>query len=338
MSRTPERIAKLSLEEKRLLLGELLRQRASRVDAIPVATPSPETPSHFLSREVINQRFTELINSTSDVKVVYADVLGEGPDGWDPYPRYPQKTVNCLIWIQLLISEIYGKGLPDKTPIMDRVRYYGGHVGFSLRKHYIDQWMAFEPEPLRRVDLNGRGITERMLVQITPRVLVNHHRFPCPLYRMDHTSFTLEYTTREGLLRWAKSMRGGYYIMFSVASEAYLELYGKSSGPMGLVHPMVLKLDPMPQGAPERSLHGAMIYQASISTQCVHADGLESFIERMKELYLGFAVYELDPHWDFHRPMPVNQEIQALLCSEAKIPGNRHDSTRALRPSFTGPG
>ena len=299
--------------------------------------PSPEAPSQLLSRDVINQRFAELINSTSDLKVVYEDVLGEGPDSWDENLRYPQGTVNCLVWIQLLISEIYGKGFTDKTPILDRIRYYGGHVGFSLRKHYIDQWLAFEPEPLVRANVNGDERREPKLVQINPKIFLEYHGFPCSLYKMDHTSFNLEYTPRDSLVRCAKTMRDGFYIMFGVASEAYIERYGISSGPMGFVHPTVLKLDPIADGAEERQLQDATIYQASIWTKCIQAEALEPFVERMKKLYLGFAVYELDPNWDFQKPMSMSKEIQELLDSEANIPGKRRSSTRVLRPASTIP-
>lgn len=333
MKSTLERIANLSPAEKRILLANLLRERAGR--AIATSVSSPGAQSQLLSRELINQRFTEAINSTSNVKVVYEDVLGEGPDRWDPNPRYPQKTVNCLVWPQLLISEIYGKGFSDKVSIMDHIRYYGGHVGFSLRKHYVDQWMAFEPEPLVRVNLNGTGITERKLVQINPKIFLNYHGFPGRLYKMDQTSFDIEYATGDGVMQCAKALRSGYYIMFGVASEAYIGIYGISSGPMGLVHPMVLKLDPMPHEEQERPVKNATIYHASIWTKCIHAVSLEPFIERMKKLYLGYAVYELDPHWNFQKPMSFDKEIQELLWFETQIPGKRQPSTRVLSPALT---
>src|SRR5437016_6253354 len=113
----------------------------------------PTASIRLLTRELINERFAEVIEATADYEVVYEDILGEGEGGWDSNPRYPARKVNCLVWLQLVISELYGKGLPDKTAIMDRIRYFGGHVGFSMRKHYIDQWVALEPAPLVPVDL-----------------------------------------------------------------------------------------------------------------------------------------------------------------------------------------
>lgn len=333
MNSTLESMANLSPAEKRILLTKLLREKAGR--AIPTSVSSPGAQSQLLSRGLINQRFTEAINSTSNVKVVYEDVLGEGPDGWDANPRYPQKTVNCLVWPQLLISEIYGKGLSDKVSIMDRIRYYGGHVGFSLRKHYLDQWMAFEPEPLVRVNLKGMAITERKLVQIDPQIFLNYHGFPGRLYKMDLTSFDIDYATGDGLMQCARALRSGYYIMFGVASEAYIGIYGTSSGPMGFVHPMVLKLDPMLHEEQERPLKNATIYHASIWTECIHAVSLEPFIERMKKLYLGYAVYELDPHWNFQKSRSFDEEIQELLLFEAQIPGKRQPGTRVLSSALT---
>jgi hypothetical protein len=332
MKITPEGIADLPLEEKRLLLAKVLCERSERAIA---GAPLQEAPSELLSRDAINQRFAEVINSTSDVTVVYEDVLGEGPGGWDPNPRYPQKTVNCLVWPQLLISEIYGKDLSVKTSVMDRIRYYGGHVGFSLRKHFIDQWMAFEPEPLVRVNLNVPGLTERKQVKIDPKIFVDYRKFPGRLYKMDQTRIEIEYTTGDGLMRAARNLRSGYYIAFGVASETYIEKYGISSGPMGLVHPMVLKLDPMPTEAQERPLQSAMVYHASIYTECIHTASLESFVQRMEKLFLGYALYELDPYWDFEKQKPRDKETQELLSFESQIVVKRQPSTRLFRPAFT---
>jgi hypothetical protein len=87
--------------------------------------------AHPLTRDVINERFRIAIANTRQMKVVREDVPGEGEGAWDSDPRYPTDHVNCIIWLQLLISEIYGHGasLEERTRIMDRVMYYKGCVG-----------------------------------------------------------------------------------------------------------------------------------------------------------------------------------------------------------------
>src|SRR5690242_469821 len=52
-----------------------------------------------LTREALNKRLAQAIEQTKDSEVVYEDILGEGDAHWDPHPRYPQGTVNCIIWI-----------------------------------------------------------------------------------------------------------------------------------------------------------------------------------------------------------------------------------------------
>ena len=270
-----------------------------------------------LSRQTLSERYAEAIRATLDVKVVYEDVLGEGKNGWDSNPRYPHKTVNCLVWLQLVISEIYGKGLSDKTVVMDRLRYYGGHVGFSLRKHYVDQWLAFEPEPLVRVELKGSGVsTARKLIQLSPQVLLADRNFPCKLFKMADVTFDLEYLKKEALLQFIKTLPSGYYILFAVASDRYLELY-PSSGTMGLVHSIILQLDQLPKGALERPVENARVYHASTKAGGVRSVGLKQYLEQQQSVHLGYVIYELDPDWDFQKPMVMTDEIHQLLKCEA---------------------
>lgn len=283
--------------------------------------------SQGLSSETLSERFADAIRLTSSVKVVYEDVLGEGRNAWDSNPRYPHKTVNCLVWLQLVICEIYGKGLPDKTVVMDRLRYYGGHVGFSLRKHYIDQWLAFEPEPLVRVELKGCGVsTARKLIKLSPQVLLADRNFPCKLYKMADVTFDLEYLKKEALLQFMKTLHSGYYILFAVASDRYLDLY-PSSGSMGLVHSIILQLDPLPIGASERPLENARVYHASTTAGGVRSFGLKQYLERNQSIHQGYVIYELDPDWDFQKPKPMTDEIHQLLECEAKIIEKRQNWT-----------
>jgi hypothetical protein len=295
-------------------------------DAPPQSDPTDRREAiHRLSRQTINERFADVIRATLDTKVVYEDVLGEGKNGWDSNPRYPHKTVNCLVWLQLVISEIYGKGLLDKTAIMDRLRYYGGHVGFGLRKHYVDQWLAFEPEPLVKIDLKGCGLsTARKSIQLSPQVLVAARHYPCRLYKMEDVAFELEYLKQDALLQCTKTLASGYYIMFAVASDRYLELY-PGSGTMGFVHSIILQLDPRPGGTAERPLENARVYHASTKAGGVRSVGLKQYLEGNQSIHLGYVIYELDPNWDFRKPMPLTDEIENLLKCESNTTDKRQN-------------
>jgi len=327
---SPETIAYVSNVSK---IYDFLRRDSTflSADASLQTEHADRKGAHGISREILNERFAEAIRATLGLKVVFEDVLGEGESGWDSNPRYPHKAVNCIVWLQLVLSEIYGKRLPDKTVVMDRLRYYGGHVGFSLRKHYVDQWLAFEPEPLLRIDPKRCGVTTaRKSIQLSPRILLADRNFPCRLYKMEDVAFDLEYLKNEALLQCTKTLPSGYYVMFAVASDKYLELY-PGSGPMGLVHSIILQLDPLPKGGSERPLENARIHHASTRAGGVRSVGLKQYLEWNHAIHLGFVIYELDPNWDFRAPIPMTDEIRQLLKCEAQIIEKRQSWTFKTR-------
>jgi hypothetical protein len=276
-----------------------------------------------LTRELINERFAEVIEATADYEVVYEDILGEGEGGWDANPRYPARKVNCFIWLQLVISEVYGKGVADKTAIMDRIRYFGGHVGFSMRKHYIDQWAALEPAPLVPVDLRLGCETTKRAVRLDPQVLLADRAFPCPLYKMNRVTFEIEYWSQESLLGCVGKLRPGYYVMFAVAADRYIECY-PGNGPMGLVHSIILRVDsPGEETGEAPAPSRATVFHASTAAGRVLTASLETYVEKQRRIHLGYALYELDPLWDFRRPVPLDDEARSLLELEARIPEKR---------------
>jgi hypothetical protein len=271
----------------------------------------------------INLKIEQALKQNMNSKVVYNDVLGEGENSWDTDPRYPEESVNCVVWFRKLISDVYGSNLEEKKLIMDRLRYYGGKPSFSLRKHFGSRWMALDPEPLLLRDLSWCAKPRRKVVELDLHKFLKSHAYSCPLYKMDQHSIEVDYVSPEGLVDCAKRLSPGYYFMFGLASHGYNRVYGQKSGPMGLVHGMVLKLEGQIEKnskSTNRPFENMTIYHASISSKKVESEPLVNYIRRMKKRrHDGYAVYSLDPEWDFSKEPPIDLASDALAHCEKEI-------------------
>lgn len=285
-------------------------------------------------------RVREALERTRNIKVIYQDVLGEGPGSWDPDPRYPGDTVNCITWLHLLLAETYGKTAEEKLQVMDRLRYFGGHPGFGLRKHYIDQWTELDPLPLRKVDFGfcPQSAVSRHRLDLTPASFAKNVSYGCPLYGQARASFELDVVPPHGLVQCAGRLPEGYYVLFPVASDRYLQRYGALSGPMGQVHAVLLSVE-SPPGTPPEARDGAelAVYHASISRGKVVEAKLGSYVLHMWNLYRGYVLYELVPDWSFKDQPPLDEEARAIAACEAKLPGKvgklfENEVPKASRP------
>jgi hypothetical protein len=293
-----------------------------------------------LTREIVNERFAAVIAKTIHLPVLLEDMLGEGEGAWDPDPRYPTATVNCIVWLELIIAEIYGWDHDQETKlhimdrirwdhdqetklhIMDRIRYYGGHVAYGLRKtHYIDLWLMVEPEPLLRIRLTGLPGYTRGFIKVRKQQFKTFHAYDGRLYREEVDAFDIDYITAEGLVNCVKNLAPGYYIGFGVAGPYYLSLYGQGQGPMGLVHSLVIKVNESSDGE-------AVVYHASTVSGKVNEVPLAEYVAGMSSLFHGYALFELDPNWDFLAKPAADEEIKQILDCEATLP--RHDDHRKL--------
>ena len=108
----------------------------------PFAGAPKVIPLSLEERLGFAQRVRQALERTRGVKVVYQDILGEGPGAWDPDPRYPSDTVNCITWLQLLMAEVYGNSPQEKETILDRVRYKVG----KLFEHEVDSPQTAQPK------------------------------------------------------------------------------------------------------------------------------------------------------------------------------------------------
>lgn len=276
-----------------------------------------------MTQEELNRRLSETIATTIDRRVVLEDVTGEGPGAWDADPRYPTDTVNCMIWLQLLMAEVYGKGLPDKTPVLDRIRYFGGQVGFGTRKHYTDHWLAVDPGPLKKVDFTACAKPAVHHVKLNFKPFTDSRKYSCGLYEMNRSELQFDYAPRDKIADCARSLKSGYYILFAVPTQKFLKRSLKQTGPMGLVHAMVLKLRDYDAAKGPRALSSTLVYHASTAAAQVQVEPFEKFLAKSKNIHRGYVVYELDPSWNYRLASQLNQnELQALTACEKKLPAN----------------
>jgi hypothetical protein len=81
---------------------------------------------------------------------------------------------------------------------------------------------------------------------------------------------------------------------------------------MGQVHAVLLKVAP-------RNL---TIYHASISSGRVRESQLSAYVDDMVNLFRGYAVYELDPYWNWKAKPGPDEEIRQIQACEARLKGN----------------
>jgi hypothetical protein len=278
-------------------------------------------------QEELTRRMKDALERTKTYKVVYQDVLGEGPESWDSDPRYPTDSVNCIIWFQLLLAEAYGQTPAEKQTVMDRIRYFDGHPGFGFRKHYTDQWTALDPGPLQNVSLSSCPYKDQQPyhLELKPFYFTENIHFPCPLYHSDKTSVDLTLESGPGVVQCGNTLAPGYYALFPVANDRYLAKYAGYSGPMAQVHFVLLEVPPKPApGAPEVERDPAKfrVWHASTGRGKVVETELGSYVLHMWELYRGYVIYKLDPSWDWRTAPPLDEEGKAMAACEAKVKGH----------------
>lgn len=284
-------------------------------------SPAARVNSEAPTRAQLDERFARAIRAHRRLRVVKEDVLGEGEGAWDSDPRYPVDAVNCLTWLQLLICEVYAGG-GERVAVMDRIRYYGGHVSYGTRKHFLDHWLALEPAPLKLIPVGHLPQCRRGVVELDFAHFKEFHRYPCRLHREDLSRIEYDYLTPEGVLELVRVLRPGYYVGFAAAKPRYLELFGQGSGPMGLVHSLVLHV----RDADDQAAR-AEVYHASTVLGAVTQVGLAEYLESMAVIFEGYALFDLEPSWDASAPLVEDEALQSIRrCESALASGGDHRS------------
>ena len=268
-------------------------------------------------------RIAESIVATRHLRVVYEDLLGEGPGAWHSRERYPTSQVNCMIWLQLVLAEAYGwfGGQSGKQLAMDCLRYYGGHVGFSMRKHYLEQWLAFDPGPLQPISLHKLCSTRRHSSVIEPKVFLARREFELPLYQMERTAFETEYVSMSQMRSLSELLSPGFHVMFAVPTKFFFEMFADRCGPLGLVHCTFLEVGGWRSTEPALTLSRCTVHHASVLLGEIVSEPLEVYLEKSGHIHQGYIVCELNPEW-VARVRGWNTEAIGLVSREQQFEAN----------------
>ncbi|MBX9768061.1 MAG: hypothetical protein K2X47_12380, partial [Bdellovibrionales bacterium] len=201
---------------------------------------------------------------------------------------------------------------------------------FGSRKHFVYQWMAFDPGPLRRLDFSSCAKVQKLQVRLDPEGFAKRVGYTCPLYRSQDVDFQIEYTSPQEFAKCARTLPEGSYVFFLVPEPWYMKKYGKVSGPMGLVHGEILKI--------EKDL--MTVYNASLNSSKVESYPLQDVLEKGLKGFAGLVLFEIDPAWNWRAPaQPANAfdlSCEAKLIASgsrkaANIPGAWEDHQRRTK-------
>src|SRR2546430_13172791 len=107
---------------------------------------------------------------------------------------------------------------------------------------------------------------------------------------MARNSFDVSYLSPDDTVSVTRVLPAGYYFLFGVATAHYQKLYGKNSGPMGLVHGLIVEVrgDPKTRDVDD----DVIVYHASTSAKRVMHEPFAKYAKKMKQkMHKGYAVY-----------------------------------------------
>jgi hypothetical protein len=281
---------------------------------LPPALPLASANAGDSAPSAVEDRLREAITRSESLEVVTDDILGEGSGRWDPDPRYPDRRVNCIVWIKYLIAEAYGTTPDEKAAAMDAIRYFGSHVSWGTRIHYVDHWVRLDPGPLVPVQDPACVSDRRMSVRLDVAHFKDSHAYTCPIYGERDDAFAIEFMSRKATLHCARHLPEGLYVAFAIAKDRYIDLHGASSGPMGRVHGLIIDLS----GPPGRNPSDTVVVHASTDAGRVSRVPLDEYVGRMRGIHQGYDFYRLDPAWQPSKS-PVNAEMREILQCERTL-------------------
>ncbi|MBM75352.1 MAG: hypothetical protein CMK59_08115 [Proteobacteria bacterium] len=228
-------------------------------------------------------KVAQALKESQKFTVVVDDVLGEG-GGFDVDPTTPDEKVNCLIWLQWVLSQAYSTSEEEAHLRLNKVRYYGGTVDYGYRKHFVDRWTLLEPEPLKSSTLCKTDMAQKITIDIGG--FTEKNGYTGLFYEAEQKFFLISFSSRSSFEACLSTLPEGYYVIFPIATDDYLERWDSPS-PMLQVHAMIL----------EHQKGQYRLWHASIDKKGVVFEDPILFSERMGSMIQGFRLYELQDEW-----------------------------------------
>ncbi len=279
------------------------------------SVPMMSSPS-FAGDNSFEERFAGILDESLSYKVRLHDMLGEGSAAWDSEPRVPSDTVNCMIWLQYVLAKAYARDGASLEQSMDAMRYYQGIVGFGTRKHLDDDWVAFDPGPLVSVRPQACGQPRIHRVKLNRQLEFSSMGYTCPVLPMLREDLEFEYYPYETMIECAPKVEPGHYVMFAVPTQLHLDKFEKISGPMGLVHALILQVrhyEDLGKNIPN-------VFHAATSSRKILIEPPHSYFQRMGKNFAGYALFRLKPDWRPEKPSVLPVEIAEMLRCEGSLP------------------
>lgn len=231
--------------------------------------------------------FASALKTMRDKRVSYSikASLGEGDGHFDSNPRTIGDTVNCMTWMQGVIAEAYGETPELTQSYLDSLRYYGDTTSFATRKHYIDRWLALEPEPLISTREDSCKPNTIGAIQLDLPQFKQNHRYEGVLFAEEQSQLPLDFLTPDKMTTCLSSLSAGYYALFFVANEEYLKIWGKH-GAMGQVHSIIIEKN-----------EKILVHHASIDFHKVVTEEWAGFNRRISAVAQGYTIFAFDPSW-----------------------------------------
>lgn len=275
---------------------------------------------HLFSSPVWADTFTEKIRQfiyrdPSTYFIHINDMLGEGAGYFDADPRYLPHEMNCTTWYQTAIATALSQDKEQVPEWLDKIRYFRGVVGFSTRIHFTDNTARMTSSLFEPVVFEGVR-PQSKLVHLNYPHFRSQHNYTCPLYEEKFKESAITYYLGNDFLKQSEILADGVYLVYPVASDRYIAAFGQSSGPMGLVHGLLLDIDSSKFG-----IQRAMVSHASITRKTVVTKPLAEYIHSpATQNFLGYTLWKINSEWQSQKPTGAEtKEIEHLLQCEKNI-------------------
>ena len=239
-----------------------------------------------------------VVEQSKAFAVALDDTLGEGDGCFDSGSRYEPTTVNCQIWLQWVLAQAYAGG--DETQYrrnMDALRYYEHEtISFAQRKHFVDRWVLYSPEPLQRLEMSACQMDQSEVVTLRLTQFRSRHSYSRPLFEesaQGTEQHVVPYLSVEQAEQCLQALPVGWYVGFFVANDVWLSKWS-TIGELGLVHAMMI----------EKTDTATLVHHASMDAKQVITEPWNTFHSRLSVVSKGYRFFSLNPTWHVDVDMP----------------------------------